>query len=222
MCGIFVSNNLSTFEVLGEANKERGDFSTGILFTNGKRYNILRIKGVANWDETKLPTEKGWLYLGHNLAPTETGRKWHAKTSHPFEYGDWVVAHNGVLTNYSELREKFLPNHDCSVDSSIIPALLHENDCILGPPKGEKDNISNIIQTLELLEGTFALWIMNKRTKNLYIARQGSTLFYKGNNISSIKGKGYRQVKEGVLYKLSHDGLTKIDEFLTQSPFLTL
>jgi len=222
MCGIFCSGDLSTFEVLGEANKERGNFSTGILFTNGKRYNILRIEGGANWDETKLPVEEGWLYLGHNLAPTETGRKWFEKTSHPFEYGDWVVAHNGVLTNYSELRDKFLPDHDCSVDSSIIPALLHENDCILGPPKGEIDEISNIIQTLELLEGTFALWIMNTRTKNLYIARQGSTLFYKGNNISSIKGKGYRQVKEGVLYKLSHDGLIKKDEFKTQSPFLTL
>ena len=222
MCGIFCSGDLSTFEVLGEANKERGNFSTGILFTNGKRHNILRIEGGANFNETKLPTENGWLYLGHNLAPTETGRKWHAKTSHPFEYGDWVVAHNGVLTNYSELRDKFLPDHDCSVDSSIIPALLHENDCILGPPKGEIDEISNIIQTLELLEGTFALWIMNTRTKNLYIARQGSTLFYKGNNISSIKGKGYRQVKEGVLYKLSHDGLIKKDEFKTQSPFLTL
>ena len=222
MCGIFCSDDLSTFEVLGEANKERGNFSTGILFTNGKRHNILRIEGGANWDETKLPVEKGWLYLGHNLAPTETGRKWFERTSHPFEYGNWVVAHNGVLTNYHELKEKFLPKHDCGVDSSVIPALLYENDSILGPSKGEIDEISNIIQTLELLEGTFALWIMNKKTKNLYIARQGSTLFYKGNNISSIKGKGYRQVKEGVLYKLSHKGLKKIDEFVTQSPFLTL
>mgnify|MGYP003110728524 FL=1 len=222
MCGIFCSDNVSTFEVLGEANKERGNFSTGILFTNGKRHNILRIEGGANWDETKLPVEKGWLYLGHNLAPTETGRKWFEKTSHPFEYGDWIVAHNGVLTNHSELKGKFLPKHDCGVDSSIIPALLHENDSILGPPKGEIDEISNIVQTLELLEGTFALWIMNSRTKNLYIARQGSTLFYKGNNISSIKGKGYRQVKEGFLYKFSHNGLIKKDEFKTQSPFLTL
>jgi len=222
MCGIFCSDDLSTFEVLGEANKERGNFSTGILFTNGKRHNILRIEGGANWNETKLPVEKGWLYLGHNLAPTETGRKWFEKTSHPFEYGDWVVAHNGVLTNYHELKEKFLPKHDCGVDSSVIPALLYENDSILGPSKGEIDEISNIVQTLELLEGTFALWIMNSKTKNLYIARQGSTLFYKGNNISSIKGKGYRQVKEGVLYKLSHDGLIKKDEFKTQSPFLTL
>lgn len=222
MCGIFCSDDLSTFEVLGEANKERGNFSTGILFTNGKRHNILRIEGGANWDETKLPVEKGWLYLGHNLAPTETGRKWFEKTSHPFEYGDWVVAHNGVLTNYHELKEKFLPKHDCGVDSSVIPALLYENDSILGPSKGEIDEISNIVQTLELLEGTFALWIMNSKTKNLYIARQGSTLFYKGNNISSIKGKGYRQVKEGILYKLSHDGLIKKDEFKTQSPFLTL
>ncbi len=222
MCGIFISNDLSTFEVLEQANKERGNFSTGILFTNGKRHNILRIEGGANWNETKLPSEKGWLYLGHNLAPTETGRRWYAKTSHPFEYGNWVVAHNGVLTNYRELRDKFLPDHDCDVDSSIIPALLDENDNLLGPSNSQNDEIANIVQTLELLKGTFALWIMNKETKNLYIARQGSTLFYKGSNISSIKGKGYRQVKEGILYNLSFNGLSKKDEFQTQSPFLTL
>ena len=92
----------------------------------------------------------------------------------------------------------------------------------MGPPTGVEDEKANIIQTLELLKGTFALWIVNIRTMNVYIARQGSSLFYKDANISSINGCGYEEVKEGILYSYSYDGLTSVDKFVHDSPFLTL
>lgn len=58
---------------------------------------------------------------------------------------------------------------------------------------------------------------------NIYIARQGSTLFYKDSNISSIKGKDYDEVEEGFLYKYTSSGqLIKQDSFNHNSPFLTL
>jgi glucosamine 6-phosphate synthetase-like amidotransferase/phosphosugar isomerase protein len=223
MCGIYCSNDLSTFEVLEEANKKRGNFSTGIFYSYNKAsYNVIKEEGSINWYAKRLPTGDKFIYLGHNQAPTESGRVWKEETSHPFSYGDWVVAHNGVLTNFEELKNKILPKHDNPVDSSIIPAILAENDYILGPPMGVEDEKANIIQTLELLKGTFALWIVNMRTLNVYIARQGSTLFYKGSNISSVKGRYYRELKEGVLYSYSYKGLTPVDEFVYDSPFLTL
>jgi hypothetical protein len=57
---------------------------------------------------------------------------------------------------------------------------------------------------------------------NVYIARQGSTLYYKGGSISSTKGRHYREVKEGILYNFSLEGLTKVDTFINKSPFLTI
>ena len=57
---------------------------------------------------------------------------------------------------------------------------------------------------------------------NVYIARQGSTLFYKNDNVSSIKGKGYDEVKEGILYGYTAEGLVELDTFAYDSPFLTL
>lgn len=223
MCGIFCSTNLSTFEVLEQVNRKRGNFSTGIFYCYGKaNYNTLRIEGGANWYETKLPEEKGWLYLGHNQAPTETGRKWSEYTSHPFQYGDWFVAHNGVISNFHELIDEYIPMHEDKVDSTIIPALLSEFEYNSRPCEDPDSEIQNIIYTLEKLKGTFAVWIVNIKTMNVYIARQGSTLFYKDTSISSIKGHGYDEIKEGMLYSYTSEGVVELDTFKYDSPFLTL
>jgi glucosamine 6-phosphate synthetase-like amidotransferase/phosphosugar isomerase protein len=223
MCGIYCSNDLSTFEILQEANKKRGNFSTGIFYCYGKaNYNILKDKGNINWNKTKLPHQKGHLYLGHNQAPTETGRGWQEETSHPFWVGDWIVAHNGVLTNSNELIDEYIPMHDNPVDSSIIPALLDEFEYTHGPCEDAETEVQNILYTIEKLKGTFALWIVNIKTMNIYIARQGSTLFYKDGNISSIRGCDYKEVSQGILYNFSYEGLTEIDGFVYDSPFLTL
>ena len=46
MCGIYCSNDLTSFEVLQQANKERGNFSTGIFYCYNKaNYNIVKEKG---------------------------------------------------------------------------------------------------------------------------------------------------------------------------------
>ena len=223
MCGIYCSNDLTSFEVLQEANKKRGNFSTGIFYCYNKaNYNVIKEKDTINWNKTKIPNEKGHLYLGHNQAPTETGREWDEVTSHPFWVGDWIVAHNGVLTNYEELIDEYIPMHDNPVDSSIIPALLDEFEYTHGPCEDAETEVQNILYTIEKLKGTFALWIVNIKTMNIYIARQGSTLFYKDANISSIKGQGYKEVLQGVLYNYSYEGLTELDGFVYDSPFLTL
>ena len=105
MCGIYCSNDFSTFEILEQANRERGNFSTGLTWVDKdhRSYDIVKNEGIVNLDNLKLPVRKDreYCYLGHNQAPTSSERKWHENTSHPFLYGDWIVAHNGVLTNIS-------------------------------------------------------------------------------------------------------------------------
>lgn len=223
MCGIYCSNNLTNFEILDQANKERGNFSTGIFYVYNKaNYRIVRSEGKYDFDEKKLPEDEGFLYLGHNQAPTESGRVFDEFNTHPFQYGDWVVAHNGVLTNFEELMDEFIPFHDCLVDSSIIPALLDQTEYKFGPCECPESEKQVILYVLELLKGTYALWMVNIKTMNIYIARQGSTLFYRGSNVSSVRGKHYREVKEGTLYNYSYEGLTKIEKYNYNSPFLTI
>ena len=224
MCGIYCSDNLSTFEILDQANRERGNFATGIVWINKDKeeFEVIKYEGCVDWNnEEDIPREET-IYIGHNQAPTSSQRDYEHLTSHPFIYGDWVVAHNGVLTNYKQLIKDYLPNHDNIVDSSIIPALLDENDYQTGPSTDQDEELANIANVLECLKGTFALWLFNARTYNLYIARQGSTLFYKGTNVSSIKGEGYKEVSEGIIYKYDEKGLTPMEGFVSSSPFFTL
>ena len=225
MCGIYISNNLSMFEILEQANRSRGNFSTGVFHVyKTSSYKVIKGEGSIDWNTINLPSDDSsdFIYLGHNQAPTSSAREWKEETSHPFWYGDWVVAHNGVLTNYEELIDEYLPMHDNPVDSSIIPALLDEFEYNHGPCDDSEAEIQNILYTIEKLKGTFALWIINIKTMNVYIARQGSTLFYKDANISSVKGKDYKEVKEGILYSYTSEGLVEQDNFNYDSPFLTL
>jgi len=225
MCGIYGSNNLSSFEVLGDANKERGNFSTGIFYKfRNSTYKIIKKEGTNRWRDFNLPSQEAsdFLYLGHNQAPTSSKREWDYETSHPFIYGDWVVAHNGVLTNTEQLIDDYIPGHWNEVDTSIIPAMLDEIEYNFGPCEDPESEQQTILTVLERLKGTFALWIVNIKTMNVYIARQGSTLFYKDSNISSIKGEGYKEVAEGILYSYTTEGLISVDGFINNSPFLTL
>ncbi len=225
MCGIYLSTDLATFEVLEQANRQRGNFATGIFYVyKTSTYDILRYENGIDWNTVKLPicTDNNIRYLGHNQAPTGIVRKWNKNTSHPFRYGDWIVAHNGIITNFKELIDELLPTHDNPVDSSIIPALLAEFEFEFGPCEEPGAEIENILYVLEKLKGTFAVWMVNIKTMNIYIARQGSTLFYKDTNISSIKGNGYISVKEGVLFSYTTEGLVEQEKFNFKSPFLTL
>ena len=228
MCGIYCSDDEGIFHVLKMANEKRGNFATGLALVDKKTedvpsYNISKSRNSIDLEDI-LPDEFNNynLYLGHNQAPTSSEREYNESTTHPFVAGDWIVAHNGVLTNFKDLIKDYLPDFDNPVDSSIIPALLAESDYLLGPPQVLEEETYNIESVLEVLEGTFALWMYNTYTGNLFIARQGSTLFMKGTHVSSIIGKGYEEVKEGIIYQYTKEGFKQVHTFEHTSPFFTL
>ena len=204
MCGIFGSFNASKFEILDQVNKIRGNFASGLYYHDGKNYDFQKTEGSFNWNDIKLPA--GFIYLGHNQAPTSTERVWQEHNSHPFASQNWVVAHNGVLTNFNELRLKYLPEHENAVDSSIFPALLsHFEKTLFKVSNIEKESELNSY-VLNLVQGTFGLWIVNTNTLNIYIARQGCSLFHDSNSFSSARGNGFTEFSEGVMYNFHNKG----------------
>jgi glucosamine 6-phosphate synthetase-like amidotransferase/phosphosugar isomerase protein len=214
MCGIWGSFHVAKFEILDKVNQSRGNYASGILYSNGESYDYHKTSGNFDWNERNLPD--GFIYLGHNQAPTSSERVYREHNSHPFEAGDWVVAHNGVLTNFETLKKKYLPEHEGVVDSSIIPALLNHFQ------KHRGSIIKNVATVLELLEGTFGLWIFNSKTSDIFLARQGSTLFYDNNSFSSVKGKGFEDIKEGLIYKFDEKGTKEVGKFKVNSPFFVI
>jgi len=206
--------------VLDTVNKVRGNFASGIYYYNGNEYDYQKTEGSFDWNKIELP--KGFTFLGHNQAPTSNERQWKEHNCHPFVYDNWVVAHNGVLTNFSQLKNDYIPDHANLVDSSIIPALLVHFEKTFDEANTKEKELNLISYVLELLEGTFGLWIVNLKTMNIYLARQGSTLFFDKNSFSSAKGKGYKELKEGVIYKFNRRGVIPVEKFKVKSPFLEL
>lgn len=220
MCGIFGSSVYSTFEKSYIANQERGTFASGSLYVAPN--DIYLRKNETGYD---LTGEYAWedvhkyqLYLGHAQAPTGSMREWSASTTHPFDVGDWIVAHNGVLENDKDLAKEYLYQHDHPVDSAVIPALLTE--------KHVGDDVFCIEEVAGLLKGTFACWLYNKKTQNTYLIRSGSTLYYTPdtNTFSSvpIDELCVESVEQGIVYQLTREGITQVGEFPYDSPFLIL
>ena len=221
MCGIFGSTEKQKFITLYNLNKKRGNFAVGTLFLNQSTMVIRKYEGVVepvrlfkNEEEVDFQ-----MYLGHTQAPTSAKRDYSLNTSHPFEYGDWIVAHNGVLTNFDEIKNEFDPKWKNPVDSSVIPLLFSS----LKKYSKNYEEQDVICSALSLLEGTFGLWIVNKRSAKSYIARCGSTLFADiySNTFSSIKFSESEPLEEGTLYHVTPEGLTTVGTFDFNSPFST-
>lgn len=220
MCAIFGSYRKSMFEVLYKGNYPRGTWAGSALLTtknDATVCNVYKWRGKCNI-EKKFNTIRGGVYLGHVQAPTSSSRSWSEKNTHPFKYGDWYVAHNGVLTNYKEVLKNNNITLKVFVDSHSIPILIHSKN------RKYKNDIDAISETLNELEGTFAVWIYNKKTGNVYVSRQGSTLFADDHgNFSSTNSKNeWGEVPEGKIFKLTPSGLVLSGKFNNKSPFFVI
>jgi glucosamine 6-phosphate synthetase-like amidotransferase/phosphosugar isomerase protein len=219
MCGIYGATKRDQYLALQELNHTRGDFcESNMLIKNDTGFEIHKVPSKAK-KEYKFPKRKKFdLFLGHSQAPTSKKRIFDPETSHPFVVENWVVAHNGVLTNYKELVNDFKRPYNCEVDSSIIPYVFYSLESYY-------DNELEIITNgLEFLKGTFGVWIYNINTNNTYIAKCGVTLFADiyNNEFSSIKTKFYEPLEEGIVYQITQEGITQVSSFDCDSPFFTV
>ena len=233
MCSIYGSRDLSMFEVLFEANKDRGNFASSIvtLMTTPAGIvddvSIRKEQNHINIEKLKLKPNEHAYFMGHVQAPTSSVRKYNYDTSHPFEQEDWLVFHNGVLTNYKELNEQYCDYNVNKVDTSTIVCMLQTEWDQLKSGKKSRSSIDEvkIIETIcGRLEGTFALAIVNTLTLNVYLVRQGSTLYIndKG-SYSSIQGKDWVELPEGKIVKLTKEYKFKeVGKFESKSPFFIL
>ena len=231
MCAIFGSTDQSMFEILLEANKVRGNFASSLVTLMKTPQGLIddvsirKEQGVYKFEKYKLKPKNHAYYMGHVQAPTSSARTYDYDTSHPFEREDWLVFHNGVLTNHEGLNAAYCKWNLNPVDTAVIPCMLQQKWEDLKETKKKAsvlDEVKIIEDVCELLQGTFALCIVNTTTLNVYLVRQGSTLYYddKG-NYSSIKGKTMEEVPEGKILKLQKDFTFKaVGKFKPSSPFL--
>ncbi len=221
MCAIFGSSNLDNFYKLYELNKQRGSFSIGCLAAYGlhqdtsvfHNYSIIKDNDIHKGLESlkQFSDKQPTYFVGHIQAPTGVDRFTEASI-HPFIHNKWVVAHNGVLTNFEDLKQKYnFTDHSSNVDSSIIPRLLDYHS--------KQSDIEAIKETFSELDGTFSTWIYNTYTYTFFLCRLSSTLFYKDDEFSSVQVGDMVEVPEKKIFMLLQSTNKAINKFIPMSGF---
>ena len=211
MCGIFGSKTPKEFLELYQLNQKRGDLSHGMFFISNDKFRL--DKGTGLYQQV-VPYSFD-IYLGHTRASTNNVIGFDYNESHPVQFGDWVVGHNGIISNFKALKAFYnlypsTTNLDSSIFTSLLTYFYHYN--------GDEPTI--IKKTLELLSGIFGCWIYNLKSRNLYLVRCASSIYCKedGTAFSSAQVEGFRELKEGIIYRINN-GIEEVGTFKYDSPY---
>ena len=178
MCGLFGFLNYSNKDIKGlsdltnslaEHSSVRGTDATGISFVSGGMIRIIKEAKAAENIDFKHPDNLKAL-IGHTRHSTQGSEK-RNYNNHPF-YGKttnvrFSLAHNGVLYNDDELKNKYkLPKTKIETDSYIAVQLIESQ---------KRVSFESIRYMAEKVEGSFSFSILDDRN-NLYLVKGDSPL----------------------------------------------
>src|SRR5450830_852744 len=152
----------------------RGYDSAGVATLEGGDLARRRAEGKLKNLETRLKSSPldGHLGIGHTRwathgKPTETN-------AHPHATDRVAVAHNGIIENFRELRERLIKNgakFASETDTEVVAHLVTEE------MKKGKPPVEAVAAALKQLRGAFALAFLFVGEDDLMIgARKGSPL----------------------------------------------
>lgn len=174
MCGIFalVSNspNAGSEVVKGLKKLEyRGYDSWGVAIQDVNN-DISTIKGIGKISEVKKKFPSGHTGIGHTRWATHGGIS--KKNAHPHRVGNVVLAHNGIVENYDELKHSVGNTHEFSsdTDSEVIAVLLHK---AYTKTKSPDQAIRDVAKQIT---GRFAIVVMFDGVPGFFAARRGSPI----------------------------------------------
>ena len=186
--------------------KNRGYDSCGIFVTNGIDEYVKKfgVDGnyIANCSETKdifeIMKKKITLFsenkeslsynigIGHTRWATHGGKTDENSHPHYSNNNKIKIVHNGIISNYTELKEKYLSNYtfNSSTDTEVIANMIQYLK--------EIDNSSNMEQILDkltnIMEGTWACIISDSDhpDKLFFMKNENPLLIGKNENIQML------------------------------------
>jgi len=210
MCNICGSSSLEKAHSLYQEGLERGSFASGFLaytknhFVVLKQQNPFELSYLQNTLKDQIE-EFPIYYLFHSRAPTNSSEtSFDYNTTHPFHFGFYFVAHNGIIQNF-----KTLPHYsEFDVDSSIIPFHLHQNQ-------------GDIVKTYSAYQGLLTSWIYD--TESLYLVKAGSSLHMYKDSFSSKSFEKSEQIsKDGVVFEFTGLNFKEHSTFNYKNPYFLL
>ena len=209
------------------ALQHRGQESAGIVTSDGKVFHAHKGMGLVSqvFSGDALQALPGHIALGHTRYST-TGSS-QLKNAQPLTVdcarGQIAIAHNGNLTNASELRSELEAKgsiFQTTVDSEII---LH----LMAQPS-HNGHRSSLVDTIRRIEGAYSLVIMTEKEligvrdphgfRPLCIGRIGEAWVLASETcaLDLIHAKFVRDVQPGEIVAIDEGGLTSLQAFPEQ------
>lgn len=220
MCGIigYTTNKKNAVEVAiaGLKNLEyRGYDSSGIAYYNSA-INMVKAKGkISNLDEklNALDTTSS-IAIAHTRwathgEPNETN-------AHPHQVGKVTLVHNGIIENYSILREELISkgyDFKSETDTEVATAYIDYCYSISG------NKLKAIAEACKKIRGSYAFDIIfEDEPETIYSTRKDSPLIigysedgnFAASDISAILSytNKYSLIDEGEIVKITKDSVT--------------
>lgn len=207
------------------ALQHRGQESAGIVSSDGRSFHAHKGMGLVSqvFNGEVLPTLAGSLAIGHTRYST-TGSS-AIKNAQPLTVdcarGQIAIAHNGNLTNASQLRDELEARgsiFQTTVDSEIM---LH----LMAQPSHNGNGDSNLIHSIRRIEGAYSLVIMTEKEligvrdphgfRPLCIGKieDAWVLASETCALDLIHAKFIRDVEPGEVVVINEKGLTSVQAF---------
>ena len=223
--GIFGHPNAAELTYYGlYALQHRGQESAGIVTSDGTQFRVHRGMGLVSqiFNGEVLHGLVGKVAVGHTRYST-TGSS-HIRNAQPLTVdcarGQIAIAHNGNLTNASQLREELEARgsiFQTTIDSEIILHLMAQ------PTLGGHEN--NLIETVRRIEGAYSLVIMTETEligvrdphgfRPLSIGKVGDAWVLASETcaLDLIQAKFVRDVAPGEIVIINDQGLRSVQAF---------
>ncbi|MFA7253776.1 MAG: glutamine--fructose-6-phosphate transaminase (isomerizing) [Patescibacteria group bacterium] len=181
MCGIVgYIGNKNGADVVFQGLKlleYRGYDSWGIALKNESRIDLFKKTGkIGDFDLKKqLPGFSGQIAIGHTRWATHGGVTEVNAHPHLGREKRIAVVHNGIIENYQEMRRDLEAKgirFQSETDTEVIP---HAIELELNMGKSITEAIRAV---LKMLEGSYALAVIDREQNTLIGAREGSPLVF--------------------------------------------
>ncbi len=227
MCGIigYVGRDLCIPKIIHglESLEYRGYDSAGIAYVLNDKIKIIKEKGKIN-NLKKLLDFDTTTNLGIAHTRWATHGEANKTNAHPHSVGKFTIVHNGIIENYSELKENLEKkgySFKSETDTEVACAMLDELY------KQEKDILKALNRATKIFRGSYAFGIIcNDDVNTIYALRCTSPLIMAtspyGNFIASDVPAILKYTNKYILLddfeiaKLSKDNITIYDKNLKE------
>ncbi|CAJ1187418.1 Glutamine--fructose-6-phosphate aminotransferase [isomerizing] [Companilactobacillus paralimentarius] len=179
MCGIVgvIGNNKTTYILLNGLEKleYRGYDSAGIYVNNqkGKDFLVKEVGKISKLENAVTDDVQGLVGIGHTRWATHGTPT--VENAHPHFSADnrFYLVHNGVLTNFEELKTKYLADVKFSsqTDTEVAVQLVDHF------AKEGLDGEAAFRKALSLIEGSYAFAMVDKEQPDrIFVAKNKSPL----------------------------------------------